>query len=251
MSRLLLFLVLLSQLFSPLSNLVMAQTGNHAPRPLRYTVNFESHNGESFTVFMDGEVVNRMPQGRVMVSDVSDQRHEVVVVLKRPVQKAAVMYLLPSEPNVLVNVTYDARLEMLTLYTPGHNLAESSNPQGPQNLRPSPTLEPPQSSSVEEHSEVRQATDEDVSAMMLRMKSQSFDSDRLALGKVIVASSSLTAAQIARLVETLDYSSSQVELLKYAYHYCADKKNYIKAVDVLTFSTDRRKVQEYIATQQQ
>lgn len=225
---------------------------------MRYTVNFESRNGESFTVFMDGEVMNRMPQSRVLISDVSDQRHEVVVVLKRPVQKAAVLYLLPADPNVLVNVVYDARLETLSLYTPGHNLADrvghgehrvggySENTRAVDVLR-----------QKEERKEVRMAdngsrpaSDEDVNAMVVRMKNQSFDSDRLALGKVIVTSSTLTAMQIARLVETLDYSSSQVELLKYAYHYCLDPKNYYKALEVLTFSTDRRKVQDYIATQQ-
>ena len=58
------------------------------------------------------------------------------------------------------------------------------------------------------------------------MKAQSFDSDKLALGKVIVASSNLTAAQITRLAETIDFSSSQVDFLKYAYHYCVDPVNY-------------------------
>lgn len=257
MRRLLLVgLVVLLGEFGPLSNPVVAQGGTHAPRTLRYTVTFESHNGESFTVFMDGEAMNRMPQSRVMVSDVSDQRHEVVVVMKRPVQKAAVMYLLPGEPNVLVNVTYDARLESLLLYTPGHNLAMNGDrwvergERNPENGSRSVEGDDQENRSME-HGDVRRASDEDVNAMVLRMRGQTFDSDRLALGKVIVVSSLLTAAQIARLVETLDYSSSQVELLKYAYHYCADRKNYIKALDVLTFSTDRRKVQEYIATQQQ
>ena len=66
---------------------------------------------------------------------------------------------------------------------------------------------------------------------------------------MIVASSNLPAKQIARLAETIDYSSSQVDFLKYAYSYCADKVNYYTTVDVLTFSSDKRKVLDYIATQ--
>jgi hypothetical protein len=97
--------------------------------------------------------------------------------------------------------------------------------------------------------EIRRATEEDVAAMVLRMKNQSFDSDRLALGKVIVASSNLTASQIARLAETIDFSSSQVEFLKYAYNYCIDKPNYYQTVDILTFRSDKKKVMDYIATQ--
>lgn len=232
----------------------MAQPGHHGrvPRPQRYTVSFQSQHGESFNVFMDGELMNRMPQSRVMVSDVSDRTHEVVVVLKRPVQKAAVLQLLPGEPSVVVNVNYDERTEMLSLYTPSHNRAESrvvtyqepSPRQEPHKVRPEPPApQPPM------EPEIRRATEEDVAAMVLRMKNQSFDSDRLALGKVIVASSNLTASQIARLAETIDFSSSQVEFLKYAYNYCIDKPNYYQTVDILTFSSDKKKVMDYIATQ--
>ena len=91
-------------------------------------------------------------------------------------------------------------------------------------------------------------TEEDLAAMVLRMKGQAFDSDRLALGKVIVASSRLTAKQIATLVSVLDFSASQVELLKYAYDYCADPQNYYKTLDVLTFNSDKQKVLDFIAT---
>ncbi|MBR1550552.1 MAG: DUF4476 domain-containing protein [Bacteroidales bacterium] len=229
----------------------MAQPGHHgrAPRPQVYSVSFQSQHGESFNVFVDGELMNRMPQSRVMVSDVTDRTHEVVVILKRPVQKAAVLQLLPGEPSVVVNVNYDERTESLSLYTPSHNRADGRQVNyvpapAPQRMAPvPPASEPPM------EPEVRRATEEDVAAMVVRMKNQSFDSDRLALGKVIVASSNLTAAQIARLAETIDFSSSQVEFLKYAYNYCIDKPNYYTTVDVLTFSSDKKKVLDYIATQ--
>ena len=96
---------------------------------------------------------------------------------------------------------------------------------------------------------VRVSTDDEVDSMVVRMKQQSFDSDRLALGKVIVASANLTAAHIARLAKTIDFSQTQVEFLKYAYAYCMDKPNYHQAVEVLTFSSDKKKVLDYIATQ--
>lgn len=228
-----------------------AQPSHHGrtPRPQRYTVSFQSQHGESFNVFIDGDLMNRMPQTRVMVNDVSDRTHEVVVVLKRPVQKAAVLQLLPGEPNVVVNVNFDERTETLSLYTPSVNRADGRQvtyvaPPAPRQLEPVPPApEPPM------EPEIRRATEEDVAAMVLRMKNQSFDSDRLALGKVIVASSNLTASQIARLAETIDFSSSQVEFLKYAYNYCIDKPNYYQTVDILTFSSDKKKVLDYIATQ--
>lgn len=236
----------------------MAQPGQgnrsgQMPPPIRYTVRFESQHGEAFSVFIDGDLMNRMPQSRVLVNDISDQTHEVVVVLRRPAEKATVMSLRPGEANVVVNVNYDERLEQLLLYTPSHNRAESylddhhpihydngftANVIPP--TRPLPPTTP----------EVRGASDQDVAAMVARMKAQTFDSDRLALGKVIVASSHLTAVQIGRLAETIDFSNSQVEFLKYAYHYCIDPVNYYRTTDALTFTSDKKKVLDYIATQQ-
>lgn len=229
------------------------------PPPTRYTVSFESQHGESFTVYIDGEQKNRMPQSRVMVNDVSNQTHEVVVVLKQPEQKAAFLRLLPGESVVTVYVDYDARLEQLSLYTPSYNLAEKNKMDyselkkiagggeevGDKEIGPQIPV-----AGVEDSTDgIRVVTSVELSAMQQRMKSLSFDSDRMELGKVLVASSSLTAEQIGKLVSVLDYSASQVELLKYAYGYCIDPQNYNKAIDILTFNSDKRKVMDFIATQ--
>jgi hypothetical protein len=226
------------------------------PPPARYTVNFESRHGESFSVFIDGELQNRMPQTRVIVNNINGSTHEVIVVLKRPAEKAATLALRPGEPNVTVAVNYDRRLERLYLYTPEHNrpqddpLAHWRNRQ-PGDKQP-PAVVPPapgQLSNPIPKPVVRVATDDEVDSMVVRMNQQPFDSDRLALGKVIVASANLTAAHIARLAKTIDFSQTQVEFLKYAYAYCIDKPNYHQAVEVLTFSSDKKKVLDYIATQ--
>lgn len=214
--------------------------GSHSMK--RCTVNFESYNGESYMVFIDGDAVNSTPQSRVMVNDLSDRRHEVVVVLRRPAQKAAVLQLQPGEPNIRVTVTYDARTETLSLYTPSHNRAEDVYTRHGEPHHHVPPVVPPADPNF------HPATEADMQGMIERMKGQSFDSDKLALGKVIVASSSLTAEQIGRLAETISFSSTQVEFLEYAYPYCVDKMNYYKAVDVLAFSSDKQKVLEYIAT---
>ena len=224
------------------------------PAPQRHTLSFESRNYETFTVFVDGTVQNRMPQSRVMVNDVSSQTHEVVVVLKSPEQKAAVLQLLPGEPVVTVYVDYDSRLERMTLYTPSYNLAEKErvDVMGFKEAVAAKGSERTNDGSVGADTTgegPKVVTEEDLVGMLLRMKGQPFDSDRLALGKVIVASSTLTAEQIGRLASTIDYSASQVEFLKYAFSYCVDPQNYYKAIDVLTFNSDKRKVMDYIATQ--
>lgn len=221
------------------------------PAPQRHTVRFESQHGEAFSVFIDGELQNQMPQTRVLVNDLSSQIHEIIVVMKRPMEKAAVLSLRPGEPNVLVNINYDRRLERLYIYTPAHNRADY--------VEPLPELKVPNTYAGQKpvvvNEEVPQDTavvytEEQVDSMIVRLKGQSFDSDRLALAKVIVASAAtLNAEQIARLAQTIDFSNSRVDFLKYAYHYCVDPVNYTVAVNVLNFSSDKRKVLDYIAAQ--
>ena len=247
-------------LFLSLLCMVVAAQGKipsvtKAPMPVHYSVNFVSQHGEAFSVYIDGNLQNRLPQGRVLVTEVSDQVHEVVVVLKRPTEKAAVLQLKPSEKVVTVNVNFDARLEQLYLYTAAHNRPDTEERRA---LREetrrivqagSEIREMRREVPVEEEAGYYGVTPEGLDSMVVRMRAQSFDNERLALGKVIVASSHLTAAQIATLAETIDFSNSQVDFLKYAYGYCIDPANYFRAVDVLTFTSDKRKVLDYIATQ--
>ncbi len=233
------------------AGLLYAQPGRpgSVPPPTRYNVSFESHHGEIFSVFVDGDLMNRMPQSRVIVNDIGDQTHEVVVVLKRPSEKAAVLMLRPGEPNVTVNVDYDARQELLYLYTPAYNRPDGDRDRRFRRERP----EAPPVGGYEPYTPAepthRQATDDDVDMMVLQLKAQSFDNERLVLAKTLVSSALFTSAQIARMAQTIDFSNSQVDFLKYAYQYCSDPQGYGRAIEVLTFSSDKKKVSDYIATQ--
>ncbi len=223
------------------------------PPPVHHSVSFVARHGEAFNVYIDGELQNRLPQSRVLVNEVSDQHHEVVVVLKRPAEKAAVLQLRPGERTVVVNVNYDPRLEQLYLYTAAQNRPEGDQANIVKNeikrVLPSGDRDQILRRQGLAQEELHPVSDEDVDSMLVRMKKQPFDSDRLALAKVIVSSSQLSSAQIARLAEIIDFSNSQVDFLKYAYAYCIDPVNYYHTVDVLTFTSDKRKVLDYIATQ--
>lgn len=240
---------------SLLSFTAAAQVHNDAlPAPSVYTVKFTSQHGEAYSVYMDGELQNRMPQGRVIVNNVSDQTHEVVVVLKRPEEKAAVLQLRPGEPNVTVNVNYDPRIGKLYLYTSAVNKPVEEEPllvkrSATQRLVNRFATADEQSKPYERLVVADTVSADRLASMVEQMRSQSFDSDRLALGKSLISSAAFTSEQIAALVATIDYSQSQVEFLKYAYAYCLDKTNYSLAVNVLTYRADRQKVLDYVATQ--
>ena len=82
------------------------------------TLNLEARGGESFSVFVDGDLQNRMPQTRVMVTGLTDQPHEVVVVLRRPAQKAATVMLHLDAATTNIAVSYDQPTDRLTLEAP-------------------------------------------------------------------------------------------------------------------------------------
>ena len=248
------FIALLISIFNFQLSICHAQPGRpgHVPPPQRYTVSFESQHGEAFSVFIDGDLQNRMPQSRVIVNDVGGQTHEVVVVLKRPAEKVAVLSLRPGEPNVTVNVNYDMRLEKLYLFTPNHNrgdVDEMADYRRREDVRRTAAAQAPPKHNPD-MAPPTVPSEEDMQSMVERLKSLSFDSDRLAVGRAMVAATPMTAAQLARLAAAIDFSNSQVDFLKYAYAYCVDKENYYRTVDVLTFSSDKKKVLDYIATQQ-
>jgi len=212
---------------------------------------FESQHGEAFTVFIDGDIMNRMPQGRVMVNDVSPTEHEVVVVLRRPAEKAAVLRIIPGEPNVTVSVDFDAKNEYLHLYTPPCNRPEMPDDRyWNENIEEGIAAEYSESEpALTDESPARLATIDDVDFIVSQLKAISFDSDRLALAKTLLATSLFSSEQIALIGQTLDFSNTQVEFLKYAFTYCYDPRNYSRAMEILAFSSDRKKVADYIATQ--
>ena len=95
------------------------------------------------------------------------------------------------------------------------------------------------------------ASDQWVDEMVDILKGQSFDSEKLNTAKGLLNNGlPLTASQIARIAQTLDFASSQVDFLKAAYSHCYDPQNYERALSVLTFSSDRETVRNYISTHQ-
>ena len=223
-------------------------------------ITFDSRHGEAYTVFIDGDIVNRMPQGHVVVNNISRRQHEIVVVLRRPAEKAAVLQFLPGEENAIVNVDYDMRNEYLHLFTAPCNRPETVGVANTSNVRatsatsgtavPVPVFDNNNEVTlVVDGMPSQMASDEEVDVIVGQLKAKTFDSDRQSLARTLMAQSLYTSTQIARIARTIDHSNNQVEFLKYAYSRCCDPRNFSRALEVLTFTSDRKKVSDYIATQ--
>ena len=79
---------------------------------------------------------------------------------------------------------------------------------------------------------------------------QSFENDKLMIAKQVVSSRPVFTSQIVRLTKLFDFDSNRLEFLKYAYHHCYDKNNYYTTYNLLSFSSSKKELKNYIATHQ-
>ena len=196
---------------------------------------------------MDGDLINNIPNQEVLVNNLDSRLHEVVVVLTHPARKAAVTQLYASTPSPIILVSYDMHRQQMLLYAPqvGDNSPRHGHHHHQSSLITPPT--PPTPPIVID--EPVTASDQWVDEMVAILKGQSFDSEKLTTAKGLLNNGlPLTASQIARIAQTFDFGSSQVDFLKAAYSHCFDPQNYERALAILTFSSDRESVRTFIST---
>lgn len=227
--------------------------GTFPPPPQGPSILVQSQNHETFQVYIDGDLINSVPNSEVLINNLDTRLHEVIVVLAHPAHKAAVTQLYADIPSPIVTVSYDMRRQQMLLYTSqiggnypgnGHNPHHDGNHRHTHGTTPTPpSINPPV---IEEPATV---TDQWVNEMIAIIKRQSFDSEKLTTSKGLLNNGlPLTTEQIARIAQSLDFGSSQVDFLKAAYSHCYDPQNYERALSVLTFSSDRETVRYYIST---
>ena len=197
-------------------------------------------------MYVDGDLINNVPNQEVLVSNLDTRLHEVVVVLTHPARKAAVTQLYATAPSPIILVSYDMHRQQMLLYAPqvGDNSPRHGQHHHQSSFSIPPT--PPTPPIIEEPVT---ASDQWVDEMVAILKGQSFDSEKLSTAKGLLNNGlPLTASQIARIAQTFDFGSSQVDFLKAAYSHCFDPQNYERALAILTFSSDRESVRTFINT---
>lgn len=216
--------------------------GSFPPPPQAPSILVQAQNHETFQVYVDGDLINNVPNQEVLVSNLDTRLHEVVVVLTHPARKAAVTQLYATAPSPIILVSYDMHRQQMLLYAP--QVGDNSHRHGQHHHQSSFT--PPTPPMIEEPVT---ASDQWVDEMVAILKGQSFDSEKLTTAKGLLNNGlPLTASQIARIAQTFDFGSSQVDFLKAAYSHCFDPQNYERALAILTFSSDRESVRTFINT---
>lgn len=76
---------------------------------------FAAQGGEEFAVYVDGDIVNKMPQRRVLVKDLEARPHQVNIVLHRPADKIVTLTLGPNEFGRTYKVAFNPTANHFTV----------------------------------------------------------------------------------------------------------------------------------------
>ncbi len=79
-----------------------------------------------------------------------------------------------------------------------------------------------------------------------QIETKKFDETRLEVAKQITQANCLTSDQIKEIASLMTFESNRLTYAKFAYSYCADKRNYFKVNDVFTFESSTLELINYI-----
>ena len=78
------------------------------------------------------------------------------------------------------------------------------------------------------------------------IKNQHFSREKLDLVRLITKDYCFTVGQIKVLMNNFNFSSDKLEMAKLAYNVCLDQHNYYQLIDLLTFSSEKNELRNYI-----
>lgn len=109
----------------------------------------------------------------------------------------------------------------------------SSRPSRPDVHRPEGRPDLPMSSS-------------DFNRLLATLKKQPFESDRQALLDQTLLAAGFTTDQCLRLLDLYHFDSEKKPLLKKLYPCVTDKGNFYRAIDCLTFASDKEEIRKFV-----
>lgn len=82
---------------------------------------------------------------------------------------------------------------------------------------------------------------------MQGIRNESFDKNRLNLGREYLRYNDLSSRQVIEVMNALSFESSRLEFAKEAYSRVIDPQNYFLVMNALTFSSSKNELQRYIS----
>lgn len=92
---------------------------------------------------------------------------------------------------------------------------------------------------------------QDVDALVQAVKQRPFEASKLSVAKEALAQSAIQADDLKRLLRSLDFETSRVELAKFAHSHVADPQNFYRVYEAFDFDNNAQEVQRAVAPQAQ
>jgi hypothetical protein len=85
-------------------------------------------------------------------------------------------------------------------------------------------------------------------SMKERVKQNTFDAGKLEAAKSLTQSNTLTANQVVEIVNLMTMDNNRLEFAKFAYAYTYDRENYSMVANTLSFSNNRRSLEQFVGS---
>ena len=188
------------------------------------TLTVVASHDERFMVYVDGDMINRMPQSKVVIDRMDYNLHDIYVVLTSPENKINMITYSPVNHREKMEVHYDRLHNLLHLHLPQHFESHLTHQMGQREI----------------------CSYDEVMHMLELLKKENFDSSREKLAMDFVMNHNLVASHIMQMAQQFSFESSKKDFLKKAYPFCVDPENYAVVVNCLTYSSDKKELLDYI-----
>lgn len=91
-------------------------------------------------------------------------------------------------------------------------------------------------------------SDSEFSALLSSVKNESFESDMLSIVQISAKYNYFTVNQVVRLISLFSFSSGKLEVVKITYPNVIDRYNSHQIINAFTYSSDKEKVRQIIAS---
>lgn len=223
-----------------------------------------SGNGEAFYVMVNGTFRNYHPQSNVSMQLSTDQMHNVRVIGAN--NNFSLDQHLVAKPDRKMTYRIHRQYGMYQLVfvheTPLYNNGGSGfyppNPYGNgcdghpypgSHPHGQPTGYPGNNGPGQYYGGYQAMTSAELDNLKRAVEHESFSDDKLRVAKAAAKSKYMRVSQIKEIARFFTFSDEKLEFTKAAYANCVDKSNYYEVMEVFTFSSDKRALQEFIDAQ--
>lgn len=199
-----------------------------------------SKDNQSFLISFNGVRWIGDYRSKVVLDHAEDNDYKVKVYFPR--NNNPINFNITSTPGyetiyILEKDQYDAYA--LTLESKFKFNANPSNP--------TPTVVPtPTAPATPTVAVIKEMSDADFKAKFGSVKAESFDDKKISKLNFLFKDEYITSAQAAELVKLFSFDTKKVDAGKTLYKRTLDKKNFYKVVDVITFDSYKKDLQDWI-----